>query len=55
MGDGGLTVGGACYQNFINNKKPKVDFPTVYLGNQYEEDEILKILQLNKNKIIFKK
>ena len=55
MGDGGLTVGGACYQNFINNKKPKVDFPTVYLGNQYEEDEILKILQLSKNKIIFKK
>ena len=28
MGDGGLTVGGVCYQNFVSNKESKINFPT---------------------------
>ena len=32
MGDGGLTVGGACYKNFVDNHSTKIDFSNVYLG-----------------------
>ena len=31
MGDGGLTIGSACHQNYIINGNTKVDFSTVYL------------------------
>ena len=35
MGDGGLTIGSACHQNYIINGNTKVDFSTVYLGGIY--------------------
>ena len=55
MGDGGLTVGGACYQNFINNGQAKINFPTVYLGREYKDEEILKFLNSHKDKLTFRK
>jgi carbamoyltransferase len=35
MGDGGLTVGGACFVNFVLTGRAKVAMPTVYLGPDY--------------------
>tara|TARA_B100000989_G_scaffold297250_1_gene282486 strand:- start:391 stop:2109 length:1719 start_codon:yes stop_codon:yes gene_type:complete len=55
MGDGGLTVGGVCYKNFIDNKLTKVKFKNVYLGKNYNEKEILNSLSDNKDKITFSK
>ena len=53
MGDGGLTVGSACYQNYLLSRNTKVDFSTVYLGEEYSNDEILKYLNKEKKKISF--
>ena len=55
MGDGGLTIGSACHQNYIINGNTKVDFSTVYLGEEYTNDEILKSLHKKKGKISFYK
>ena len=55
MGDGGLTVGGACYKNFIDNKSTKTIFSNVYLGKHYENTEILKSLKKFEGKINFNK
>lgn len=45
MGDGGLTVGGACYANFAMTGNAKVALPTVYLGPGYDPVEIEACLQ----------
>ena len=55
MGDGGLTVGGACYKNFVDNHSTKIDFSNVYLGKSYENNEIYNLLNKNKDKINFTK
>ena len=55
MGDGGLTVGGACYKNFVDNHSTKIDFSNVYLGKSYENKEIYNLLNKNKDKINFTK
>ena len=55
MGDGGLTVGGACYQNYLKTNKVKVDFSTVYLGDEFNNEQILNFLNNEKEKISFNK
>jgi carbamoyltransferase len=40
MGDGGLTVGGACAVNFALTGRAKVAMPTAYLGPDYGDGEI---------------
>ena len=55
MGDGGLTVGGACYQNYLLTGKAKVDFSTAYLGEEFNNEQILNFLNIEKEKISFNK
>lgn len=55
MGDGGLTVGGVCYQNFISQDKTNIEFSNVYLGKDYNDDDILKLLEANKHSLKYHK
>ena len=55
MGDGGLTVGGVCYKNFLDSNKTKIRFLDVYLGNHYTNDFILEKLKAHDKKISFYK
>ena len=55
MGDGGLTVGAACQQNYKINKKAKVNLQNVNYGPMYTSREIHKVLKKFKNKIDFYK
>lgn len=45
MGDGGLTVGGACFVNFALTGRAKVAMPTAYLGPDYGSAEIQACLR----------
>tara|TARA_B100002003_G_scaffold139620_1_gene129167 strand:+ start:265 stop:1971 length:1707 start_codon:yes stop_codon:yes gene_type:complete len=55
MGDGGLPVGGACHLNYLLTGQTKIDMPTVYLGNQYSNDEISNALEIYIDKIVYEK
>ena len=55
MGDGGLPVGGVCYQNFIQTGNTKINFSNIYLGMEYNNDEILKILKVKDTELTYKK
>ena len=56
MGDGGLAFGAACLSYYSKNQyKPEISkADTMYLGNEYTDEQILNILQKQKN-ITYKK
>jgi carbamoyltransferase len=55
MGDGGLVVGGVCYQNFRSHGEAHVNLPTVYLGTECNDDEIVNELSLHSDRIVFRR
>lgn len=55
MGDGGLTVGSACFLNFRLTGHSKMSMPTVYLGPGFSSREISEVLSQYAERIDYEK
>jgi len=53
MGDGGLPVGSACYLNYMLSGQAKIAMPTIYLGPEYSNGEVLEALKRFSNEVVF--
>ena len=49
MGDGGIALGAALHANYLENGTSHYQFPDSYLGEEYDNEHVLKILKKEKD------